>query len=85
MYQKVILKIFIGVDPLKQFSDIEDGKFISSPISTTTKVSTATACAQSCLALEHCVSFNYDYGPSGTCELLRSVRQFDDTLAQVNI
>ena len=72
----------LGGDPLKQFSDLEDGKFVSPPISTTHKVSTAIACAQSCLALGHCVSFNYDYGPSGTCELLRSVRQFDDTLAQ---
>jgi hypothetical protein len=75
--------LFIGGDPLKQFSDLEDGKFVSPAISTKHKVSTATACAQSCLALGHCVSFNYDYGPSGTCELLRSVRQFDDTLAQV--
>ena len=83
-YQKVAL-LFLGDEPLEQFSDVEDGKFVSPPISTTHKVSTAIECAQACLELGHCVSFNYDYGPSGTCELLRSVRQFDDILAQARI
>ncbi|XP_053400990.1 uncharacterized protein LOC123541000 [Mercenaria mercenaria] len=69
-------------DPLKQFSDLQDGKFVSPPIKTLNEIPTATSCAQTCLALGHCVSFNYDYSPAGTCELLRSIRQFDDTLAQ---
>ncbi|XP_060596420.1 uncharacterized protein LOC132750448 [Ruditapes philippinarum] len=72
-------------DPLAQFSDLEDGKFVSTPFIKQTEVHTATACAQLCLNHDHCTSFNYDYGPGAICELLRSIRHYDDVLAQTGL
>ena len=42
-------------------------------------------CAEACQSVEsiHCQSFNYDYGPAGTCELLQAVHGQDAKVHQV--
>lgn len=79
-----MLKFPIGTDPMMHFAEVEEGKLVSPPITVHKNIYTAKRCAELCLQLEHCVSFNYDYGPSTECELLRSIRHFDEALYDVS-
>lgn len=74
-----------GGQALEQFTELQEGRYISPPIKVHTSIYTAQSCAELCLKLDHCVSFNYDYGPSTRCELLRSIRHYDENLAVVCI
>ena len=74
-----------GTDALQHFAGLEEGKLVSPPIKVHRNIYTAKRCAELCLQLDHCVSFNYDYGPSTECELLRSIRHYDETLYVVSI
>ena len=74
-----------GNDPLSHFTEHQEGKLVSPPITIHEDVQTITACAELCLELDFCVSFNYDIEASRQCELLRSIRHYDESLALVSI
>ncbi|XP_052806221.1 uncharacterized protein LOC128235438 [Mya arenaria] len=68
-----------GNQPLDEFTQLQEGKLVTSPINFLNTV-TASDCAQECLKIPPCHSFNYDYGQSMACELLPSMRHFDESL-----
>lgn len=68
---------------MDQFTAKEEGKLMSTPISSQTKIVTVQECASKCLALDHCASFNFDYGTTQTCELLAALRHYDEELHKV--
>ncbi|XP_078660674.1 uncharacterized protein LOC144905141 [Branchiostoma floridae x Branchiostoma belcheri] len=60
---------------LLQFTSPRLGKLMSKPHQVKLGHATPGKCASACLALPplKCISFNYDYGTSGRCELLEEV------------
>ena len=74
-----------GNDPLDQFTPKEEGKLKTTPISVHTPVITVDECAHKCLTLDHCASFNFDYGATMSCELLASIRHFEESLHSVRL
>ncbi|XP_019614832.1 PREDICTED: uncharacterized protein LOC109462715, partial [Branchiostoma belcheri] len=60
---------------LLQFTSPRLGKLMSKPHQVKLGHATPGKCASACLALPplKCISFNYDYGTSGQCELLEEV------------
>ncbi|WAR05127.1 hypothetical protein MAR_020496 [Mya arenaria] len=68
-----------GNNPLDSFTRLQEGKLLTTPVQFLETV-TASDCATECLRISHCHSFNYDYGLTMMCELLPSIRNFDDSL-----
>ncbi|XP_052806226.1 uncharacterized protein LOC128235445 [Mya arenaria] len=68
-----------GTQPLDEFTQSQEGKLVTSPIISLITV-TASDCAEECLKISPCHSFNYDYGLTMACELLPSIRHFDESL-----
>ncbi|XP_072033446.1 LOW QUALITY PROTEIN: uncharacterized protein [Amphiura filiformis] len=62
-----------GASPLYQYTMPRLGRLATSPIMTTTTYN-EDICAQKCLdSLELCLSFNYEFGETQICELLREI------------
>ncbi|XP_070573546.1 uncharacterized protein [Ptychodera flava] len=58
--------------PLENFTKRRLGRLPVSPYQTAS-YKTPTGCSQRCLPLSKCISFNYDFGSSGLCELLNRI------------
>ncbi|XP_072034301.1 uncharacterized protein [Amphiura filiformis] len=71
----------IGKNEFDQFTAPKIGRLVSKPIITIT-YQNPNLCARDCLNLPRskCISFNYDYGNSKTCELLEEIQGHGVTL-----
>lgn len=51
------------------------------------KITTIEECASKCIGLHKtkCLSFNYDFGSSGHCELLEAIEGHDHKISHVSI
>jgi hypothetical protein len=89
-----VFYFFLGHDPLNQkvmtlFSSGKQGRLVGrgTRIAEYQKITTKEECAAKCNAwpATKCLSFNYDYGLSGQCELLQSIEGHDHKISQVCI
>ncbi|XP_048250793.1 uncharacterized protein LOC124111176 [Haliotis rufescens] len=69
----------VGHVALERFTGLKDGRLTGPVIATFTGMNHAGKCAKECMKyLEtKCLSFNYDYGVSGECELLEAIEGHD--------
>ncbi|KAK3612527.1 hypothetical protein CHS0354_024500 [Potamilus streckersoni] len=81
---KRISNIQTGNDPmnlhtLEHFTGMKNGKLMGPKFKVYEKITTAGDCARKCMDLPEtkCLSFNFDFGPSGTCELLEAIEGLD--------
>ncbi|KAK3612515.1 hypothetical protein CHS0354_024486 [Potamilus streckersoni] len=77
-------KVTTGNDPmnlhtLEHFTGMKNGKLMGPKFKVYGKITTAGDCARKCMDLPEtkCMSFNFDYGPSGICELLEAIEGLD--------
>ena len=72
---------------LVHFSGMEEGRLIGGVMQSHIETQRVSHCAQKCLDLaQHsCLSFNYDFGVSGLCELLKAIEGHDHQIAKVCI
>ena len=70
---------------LEQFNGMKNGRLIGEIMESISDVDTVRDCAAKCLKLPtySCLSINYDFGPSGLCELLKSIEGHNYRLSQV--
>ncbi|KAK3609657.1 hypothetical protein CHS0354_035942 [Potamilus streckersoni] len=79
----------IGNDPhnlrtLEYFTELTKGRLVGPIYMSIPDVATAGDCARKCLDSppSKCLSFNYDFGTSMTCELMEAIQGHDFKLAQ---
>ncbi len=69
---------------MDMFTDPKLGRLVTSKIiETFPNVLRPDFCANECLRLPNCLSFNYDYGMSGTCEILEELERTDVEIHEV--
>ncbi|KAK3612537.1 hypothetical protein CHS0354_024514 [Potamilus streckersoni] len=81
--------VHTGNDPmnlhtLEHFTGMKNGKLMGPKFKVYEKITTAGDCARKCMDFPEtkCMSFNFDYGPSGTCELLEAIEGLDYKIFQ---
>ncbi|KAL3873866.1 hypothetical protein ACJMK2_036950, partial [Sinanodonta woodiana] len=89
---KRISNINTGDDPLnlrtlEHFTGIKKGKLVGPIYNTLMKIPTSADCARKCLDLSEllCLSFNFDYGTTGQCELMQAIEGHDHKLAEYGL
>lgn len=67
------------------FTGMKNGRLIGEVTTTKYGIKTVGECARLCLDSPeyHCLSINYDYGESRTCEIMKSIEGQDYSVSKV--
>ncbi|XP_046562951.1 uncharacterized protein LOC124271844 [Haliotis rubra] len=70
---------YFGHEGLKHFTGLKDGRLIGPVFAEFSRMNHAGSCVKECMKFPEtkCLSVNYDYGPSGHCELLEGIEGHD--------